>query len=349
MSNWQKSLRSTTSDVAVVAEQLGLSAEEVAGARAAADEFSFRVTPYYLALAREVGAPLLRQCVPDVRELAPSPHLVTDPLAEERHTPVACIVHRYPDRCLFLVSGQCAMHCRFCTRKRKTRSPLDVSEQSISAGIEYIRSRPEIRDVLISGGDPLLLDDARLDTILRQLRTIKHVEIIRIGTRTPCVLPERITTKLTAVLKRYHPLFVNVHFNHPDELTPQAVAALSRLADTGIPLGNQTVLLAGVNDNADVMRRLVHRLLAARVRPYYLHMPDLVYGTEHFRTPREVGLQIIDSLRGWTSGLAVPHLVIDLPHGGGKVTLQPEYLQEVHGSTLTFRNYCGDCYEYRDV
>ncbi len=224
-----------------------------------------------------------------------------------------------------------------------------VDRKHLDEGVKYIRDHSEIRDVLISGGDPFLLDDDRIEYILSSLRPIPHVQILRIGTRTPCVLPERITGKLVSMLKKYHPLYINVHFNHPDELTPESVKALGKLADAGIPLGSQTVLLKGVNDDPEVMRLLMHKLLMARVRPYYIFQADLVYGTEHFRTPLEKGLEIMDGLRGWTSGLAVPQFVVDLPNGGGKIPLLPEYKCKEDGKTLTFRNFCDETYEYPDI
>ncbi|MDD4818459.1 MAG: KamA family radical SAM protein [Victivallaceae bacterium] len=346
MEKWQLSLRNAINSVDGLTERFQLPLEKL---RCVAETFRFRVTPYYLSLIREKGDGIYRQCIPDEQELNGSPELMDDPLSEEQFSPVPNIVHRYPDRCLFLVSNQCAMYCRFCTRKRKFHTPMCVDRMHIDQGIEYIRSHGEIRDVLVSGGDPFLLDDDRIEYILKNLRAIRHVEILRIGTRTPCVLPERITVKLTAMLKKYHPLYINVHFNHPDELTEQSVKALGRLADAGIPLGSQTVLLKNVNDNPATMKLLMQKLLAARVKPYYIFQTDLVFGTEHFRTSLDCGLKIIDQLRGWTSGLAVPQYVIDLPHGGGKVPLLPEYLREKKGNILLFRNFNNECFEYPDL
>ncbi len=346
MEKWQQSLRKALCSVDSLAEKYHLPAERL---REVASAFRFRVSQYYLSLIQEKDDPIWKQCIPDPKELEGCEDLMDDPLSEEKHSPVPCIVHRYPDRCLFLVSNQCAMYCRFCTRKRKFRTPMCIDRAHIDEGIEYIRSHAEIRDVLISGGDPFLLEDEKIEYILKNLRPIRHIEILRIGTRTPCVFPERITLKLTRMLKKYHPLFINVHFNHPRELTPQSVAALGRLADAGIPLGSQTVLLKGINDDPVVMKELMQKLLAARVRPYYIFQTDLVYGTEHFRTPVSKGIEIIKAIRGWTSGLAVPHFVIDLPSGGGKVALVPDPLVSRDGKKLKFRNYCGEVYDYPDL
>ena len=298
-----------------------------------------RINPYYLALARRSPA-LWRQCVPDPAELAPGAGM-TDPLGEENRSPVPNLVHKYPDRALFLVHADCAVFCRFCTRKRKvgTRA-MRINRQTIAAGIAYIARTPEIYDVLVSGGDPLLLPDAELADILGRLRAIPHVGIIRIGSRVPCTLPQRITRRLAATLKRFHPLYVNTHFNHPDEITPAAARACARLADAGVPLGCQTVLLKGVNDDARVLRRLFLRLLAIRVKPYYLFQADLTRGADHFRTPVEQGLAIMKRLLGFTSGMAVPHFALDAPGGHGKVRLAPDCGLEL-GPEVRFTSFDG--------
>ncbi|MBQ4335579.1 MAG: KamA family radical SAM protein [Lentisphaeria bacterium] len=259
------------------------------------------------------------------------------------------IVQKYPDRCLFLVSGECAMYCRFCTRKRKFQQPFIITQKDIDEGLHYIHQHRELRDVLISGGDPFMLDDDALEYILHGIKTAEHIRMIRIGTRTPGVLPERITAKLVKMLKKYHPLYINIHFNHPDEITPATCRALKRLADAGIVLGSQTVLLKGINDDPEVMRELMWKLLENRVRPYYIFQCDLVYGTEHFRTPLCKAREIIQALRGWSSGMANPHLVIDLPGGGGKVPVSVDYLQKSENGKLFYRNYCGEEYIYPDV
>lgn len=307
--------------------------------------YPMRINPYYLSLIREPGDPIWLQAVPDIRELQDEDGL-EDPLNEEEQSPVPNLTHRYPDRVLFLVSNECAMYCRFCTRKRKVGRSFKVTEETIALGIEYIDRHTEVRDVLLSGGDPLLFSDRFIERILTALRRIRHVEIIRIGTRVPCTLPQRITVKLANMLKRYHPLYINIHFNHPDEITAEAAKACGRLADAGIPLGCQTVLLRGVNDDPGIMKRLMQGLLRIRVRPYYLYQADLAKGTEHFRTPIDKGLEIIDALRGHTSGLCVPHFVVDVPGGGGKIPLLPDYLVKRDEDALFLRNYQNRIYRY---
>lgn len=343
MEKWQRSLQKSVTSSEELSEKFDVPLCEL---KKVEEQFAFRITPYYLSLIKEKGDPIYKQCVPDVRELEDSACLMDDPLGEDKDSPVHNIVHRYPDRCLFLVSHTCAMYCRFCTRKRKVGDPSKINKAYIDEGINYIKAHPEIRDVVVSGGDPLLLTDDKIEYILQSLRSIPHIQIVRIGSRTPCVLPERITSKLVRMLKKYHPLFMNVHFNHPSELTPQSIKALSRLADAGIPLGNQSVLLKGVNDDPEVMKLLVQKLLMARVRPYYIYQADLVFGTEHFRTSVKKGLEIIKALRGWTSGVAVPHYVIDAPNGGGKIPLLPDYVQEIRDDEVVLRNYRGNTYRY---
>ena len=348
MEKWQTSLRRGITDPGELARRFGVPEGPI---RRAAAKFPFRISPHYLSLIREAGDPLYRQCVPDERELDDPPYLLEDPLGEEAHSPAPCVVHRYHDHCLLLVSGECATYCRFCTRKRRFgcgggRRP---TRDELAAGIAYIAAHPELRDVLISGGAPLLLEDGELDAILSALYAIPHVEIVRIGTRVPCMLPERVTRDLRRVFEKHKPLYMNVHFNHPAELDQMAVRALGRLADAGIPLGSQTVLLKGINDAPEVMKELVQKLLAARVRPYYLLQMDLIQGTTHFRTPLETGCELIDAMRGWTSGLAVPHFIVDLPRGGGKVALTPEHILRRDGRNVVFRNYRGDEYSYPDI
>ncbi len=286
--------------------------------------YPMRINPYYLGQIRIKGGPIYRQCVPDVQEISDQSGL-DDPLNEEGLSPVPGLTHRYPDRVLFLVSSRCAVYCRFCNRKRKVGWPSMVGKESIREGLSYIRTHREIRDVLLSGGDPLLLEDKELHSILTGVRSVPHVEIIRIGTRVPCTLPQRVTPRLVAILRRFHPLYVFTHFNHPDEITYEASVACARLADAGIPLGCQTVLLRGVNDDPLIMKGLLHRLLSIRVRPYYLFQCDLAKGTSHFWTPLSDGLDIMARLQGHTSGLCLPHFVIDLPGGGGKVPLMRQH------------------------
>lgn len=318
-----------------------------AGLEGVVQRYPMLINPYYLGLIKEENDPLWRQAVPDARELTDAVCL-EDPLAEEDLSPVPNLIHKYPDRVLFLVNSQCAMYCRFCTRKRKVGTVrMVITEDSIQAGLDYIRRTPVIRDVLISGGDPLLLTDERIEQLLSALRAIPTVEIIRIGSRVPCVLPMRVTRSLVAILKRYHPLYLNTHFNHPNELTPEAAQACRRLAGAGIPLGCQTVLLRGVNDDPEVMRRLMQGLLRLRVKPYYLFQADMTRGTNHFRTSIDTGLAIMRSLIGHTSGLATPTYALDAPGGGGKIPLLPDYILD-RGRTVTFTNYCGTLCSYED-
>jgi lysine 2,3-aminomutase len=306
--------------------------------------FPMRVNRYYLGLIRKKDDPIWKQVVPDIRELTSAGY--SDPLHEEEDSPVSSIVHRYPDRVLFYVNHQCPVYCRFCTRKRKVGDPESVAPSSIEKGLEYIRKHPEIRDVILSGGDPLLLPDSKIDYILTELRRICHIEIIRIGSRVPCALPQRVTPQLCSILRKYHPLYLNTHFNHPNEITPESAQACARLADAGVPLGNQSVLLRGVNDDPEVMRTLLQSLLAIRVKPYYLYQADLVMGTDHFRTPVQRGLEIIESIRGFTSGLCVPHYVVDAPGGGGKIALIPDPVVEFSDGDIVLRNYENRIYRY---
>ncbi|MDH3455290.1 MAG: KamA family radical SAM protein [Gemmatimonadota bacterium] len=311
----------------------------------AVDSFEFRISPAMVDLIQEPGDPIWRQYVPDLQELEIVDG-VLDSLDEEADSPVPNITHRYPDRALFLVSPVCAAYCRFCTRRRKVGDPEKIPMAQLESAFSYLEDHAEIRDVILSGGDPLLLSDRRLDLILGRLRKIKHIEVIRIGSRVPCHLPDRITPELCKVLRKHHPIYINTHFNHPAELTADAVRGLGMLADAGVPLGCQTVLLAGVNDDVDVMKELMQRLLAARVRPYYIFMCDNVAGVEHFKTSIEKGLEIISGLRGWTSGLAVPHFVIDAPGGGGKIPILPEYIESISESDVVLRNYQGKRFVY---
>jgi lysine 2,3-aminomutase len=304
-----------------------------------------RINPYYLSLIKEKEDGLYRQAVPDLREITEERGF-EDPLDEEGLSPIPGLTHKYPDRVLFLVSGRCAMYCRFCNRKRKVGRASMVTRETIREGIQYIRKTPQIRDVLLSGGDPLLLENRTLDRILGELRAMSHVEIIRIGTRVPCTLPQRITPQLVKMLKGHHPLYINTHFNHPAEVTTDAALACSRLAEAGIPLGCQTVLLKGINDDPLLMKILMQRLLFIRVRPYYLFQADRARGTAHFWTPLKRGLKIIESLQGYTSGLCMPHFAVDLPGGGGKVLLLPEKVSRMDEKSFLFTNYRGESFVY---
>jgi lysine 2,3-aminomutase len=343
MDDWQRLLRGALRKPEEIAQRFGLDVEEV---RRIAKVFKIQITPYYASLIKERGDAMWRQMVPDPAELRENTG-EADPLHEEEDSPVPSIVHRYPDRCLFLVSHGCASYCRFCTRKRKVGDPSKIHPRYIEEGIAYIRDHAEIRDVVISGGDPLMLGDRRLEAIIKAVRAVPHVEIIRVGTRVPCVLPQRVTE--SRMLKRYPPRYVNVHFNHPDEITAESGRALGLLADAGIPLGNQTVLLKGVNDDPLVMRRLMQKLLAVRVRPYYIYQADYVSGTEHLRTTVEKGIEVMENLRGWTSGLAVPYYCIDAPGGGGKIPVLPKYLQSITDDHVVLRNYAGELFVYPQV
>jgi len=346
--SWQELLRKRSiASLEALAERFGPEhVGEIERLKQAAENFEFRISPAMVDLIREPGDPIWLQYVPTVQELEVEDGIV-DSLAEDAHSPVPNITHRYPDRALFLVSPVCASYCRFCTRRRKVGDPEKIPMAQLESAFRYLEEHTEIRDVIMSGGDPLLLSDRRLDEICARLRAIPHLEIIRIGSRVPCHLPERITPELCTILKKYHPFYINTHFNHPDELTPAAVKALGMLADAGIPLGCQTVLLKGVNDDPAVMKVLMQKLLTARVRPYYIYQCDQVAGAEHFRTTVEKGLEIIRALRGWTSGLAVPHYVIDAPGGGGKIPLLPEYVEAMDDDQVVLRNYAGKTYVYR--
>jgi lysine 2,3-aminomutase len=348
MESWQELLRKKS-----IASLEGLAARfgpehvgDVERLKQAAENFEFRISPAMVDLIRHPDDPIWRQYVPTVQELEIHDGIV-DSLNADADSPVPNITHRYPDRALFLVSPVCASYCRFCTRRRKVGDPEKIPMSQLESAFRYLEEHREIRDVIMSGGDPLMLSDRRIDDILRRLRGIEHIEIVRIGSRVPCHLPERITPELCAILKKHHPLFINTHFNHPDELTPAAVKGLGMLADAGVPLGCQTVLLKGVNDDPDTMRALMQRLLAARVRPYYIYMCDQVAGAEHFRTSVEKGLEIVKALRGWTSGLAVPHFVIDAPGGGGKIPLLPEYVEAITDEEVVLRNYAGKRYTWK--
>jgi lysine 2,3-aminomutase len=344
MEHWQRTLDKSFTRLEELAHLFHIDIEPL---KPVVERYPMRVTRYYLSLIQKPGDPIWLQCVPDPRELE-NDNLFADPLNEDGLSPVPGLIHRYPDRVVLLVSSACPTLCRFCMRKSRIgcRRTLN-SVNSIDAGLKYIERNSAIRDVILSGGDPLLLSDEYLDDILSRLRKIPHLEMIRINTRTPVTLPERITLRLCRMLKRHHPLYVNTHFNHALEITPQSAEACATLADAGIPLGNQTVLLRGVNDDPEVMKKLMQKLLTIRVRPYYIHQTDLVQGTSHFRTPIDQGLKIMAGLRGHTSGMAVPYYVIDLPAGKGKVPILPDDIKR-KGQTVFLRNYLGEVVEYPD-
>ncbi|MEW6291427.1 MAG: KamA family radical SAM protein [Thermodesulfobacteriota bacterium] len=345
MQGWQNILKKSLISAEHIPAHFGPYDESITRA---ASLYPMRINPYYMGLIQKKDDPIWKQAVPSIDELQDEV-CFDDPLNEENLSPVPNLIHKYPDRVLFLVSSQCAMYCRFCTRKRKVGTQrMVISKETVAAGIDYIGSHPEIRDVLISGGDPLLLADERLDEILTAVRAISSVEIIRIGTRVPCTLPMRVTVRLAKLLKKFHPLYINTHFNHPAEITPQSAKACGRLADAGIPLSCQTVLLRGINDDPHIMRELMHRLLCIRVRPYYLFQADMTRGTNHFRTSIATGKEIMRSLIGYTSGLAVPTYALDAPGGGGKIPLLPDYITD-DGDRLVFTNYQGKTCFYETI
>lgn len=307
------------------------------------------ITPYYLSLinSEDINDPLRKTCVPSSKELIHSPEEESDPLDESHQSPVKYIVHRYPDRVLFLASNFCSTDCRYCTRSRIiSESNCNTSQDDWNKGFQYIKDHPEIRDVLISGGDPLTLSNENIEFLLSNIRQIEHVEMIRIGTKIPAVLPQRITPELLNILKKYHPLFISLHFTHPNEFTSECKRACENLADIGIPLGSQTVLLKDINDDHNILRKLFTGLLKYRVRPYYLYNCDLVSGTKHFRTSIGKGLEIMKLLRGYISGYAIPQFIVDLPKGGGKIPLLPNYIELIGNKTILFKNYRGEVIEY---
>jgi lysine 2,3-aminomutase len=357
--NWMWQLKHCIRDISTFERLTGIKFEEKDREliEKTTAKFPLSITPYYLSLIDTddyKNDPFFKQSFPSPMELIVDKHDMRDPLAEDRDSPVPGITHRYPDRVLFHISNICSMYCRHCTRKRKVGDVDSVpSKDEILKGIEYIRNTASVRDVLLSGGDPLMLSDEYLDWILTELRRIPHVEVIRIGTRMPVVLPYRITDELVEILKKHHPLWINTHFNHPRAITESSKEALRKLADGGIPLGNQSVLLAGVNDCPRIMKKLVQKLVQNRVRPYYLYQCDLSEGLSHFRTPVGKGIEIMESLIGHTSGFAVPTYVIDAPGGGGKIPVMPTYLISWSSNKVILRNYEGvittykepDCYE----
>lgn len=323
--------------------------EERRAAVETAAEFRMAITPYYAALMDpdDPACPIRLQSVPTMAETFFSPQDREDPLAEERDMPTPGITHRYPDRVLFYTTHNCPVYCRHCTRKRKVADPTSAAAKTqIEDSLAYIARHTEIRDVVVSGGDPLSLSDERLDHILGRLRAIPHVEIFRLGTRNLVTLPQRVTDDFVRMLREHHPVYVNTHFNHPKECTAEAFEAARRIADAGCPIGNQMVLLKGVNDDPKIVKELNHRLLLMRIRPYYIYQCDPARGISHFRTPVEAGIRIIEALRGHTSGLAVPQFVIDAPEGGGKIPLNPDYVVRHEGKKWVLRNYAGKEYEY---
>lgn len=306
-----------------------------------------RITPYYASIIKDPKGAIGCCVIPSKDELIVTDNEETDSLHEEEYSPVPNIVHRYPDRVLFLTTDFCSSYCRYCTRSHMV-SRHEINKKMWDKGIEYIRQHKEVRDVLLSGGDLLTMENESIEYLLKSIRNIEHVEFLRIGTKVPVVLPQRITKELTSILKKYHPLFMSIHFSHIDEITPEVKQACERLADAGIPLGSQTVLLKGVNDSVEEMKSLMHGLLKVRVRPYYIYACDLVPGTSHLRSTINKGIDIINGLRGWTSGYAVPQFVIDAPGGGGKIPILPEYYLGQEGNTIKLRNYEGKEFIYTE-
>lgn len=346
--DWKWQLRNSINSLEDLQKIMKLTDKEVMAMNNLKNRLPLRITPYFASLIYDStpSHPLRRIVVPVLEELIQHNNEQSDPLHESSFSPVKGIVHRYPDRVLFTVTQFCSSYCRYCTRSHSVGKLDKLNKQNYEKAFEYISKHKEVRDVLISGGDPLTLSDEMLDYILGRIRSIEHVEIIRIGTRVPVVLPQRITDGLINVLKKYHPLLISLHFSHPLEITDDCAKACNKLADGGFPLGSQTVLLKGINDSVPVMKELMHKLLMIRVRPYYLYQCDLIPGSSHFRTTVKKGLEIIKGLRGFTSGYAVPQFVIDAPGGGGKIPLLPDYVVEHTNEHIVMRNYRGDLCEY---
>lgn len=344
---WQ--LKNRINTLSELEEHIELTDVERAGVLLAGNRLAMSITPHFFNLidAKDPDCPIRRQIIPRLEEGWTAPEEMADPCGEDTHMPVPGLVHRYPDRVLFLVTDRCASYCRYCTRSRVVSG---VGEQQLEtqweAAFQYLESTPQVRDVLLSGGDPLLFSDSKLERILSRLRAIPHIQFVRIGSRIPIFLPQRITPALCEMLKKYHPLFISVHTNHPKELTSEVRDALGRLADAGVPMGNQSVLLKGVNDSVEIQKELVHRLLMCRVRPYYLYQCDLIKGSSHLRTSVSKGLEIIEGLRGHTTGYAIPQFVIDGPGGGGKIPLNPDYILNRNHEQVTLRNYEGETFTY---
>ena len=342
--DWTWHERNKIKKVDELKKLIPISTEEEVAISDCLKQFRMAITPFYLSLidTKKTNDPIRLQCIPSRAELETVKEDMADPLHEDADSTIKGLTHRYPDRALLLITDQCSMYCRHCTRRRfagQHDTPLPIEQ--VEAAIDHIKNTPAIRDVLLSGGDPLLLDDDKLEYIIKKLRDVPHVQIIRIGTRLPVVLPQRITDDLCNMFKKYHPIWINTHFNHPSEITPEAHMACEKLANAGIPLGNQSVLLAGVNDCVHVMKKLVQELVYMRIRPYYIYQCDLSQGLSHFRTPISKGIEIIEALRGHTSGFAVPTFVVDAPGGGGKIPVMPNYLISQGRGNAILRNYEG--------
>ena len=342
--DWHWQVRNRIETLEQLKKYISLTPDEEEGIRESLKTIRMAITPYYLSLIdpNDPNDPIRKQSIPTINELHVSPEDQLDPLSEDEDSPVPGLTHRYPDRVLFLITDMCSMYCRHCTRRRFAGQKDAASpKERIEKCIEYIKQTPEVRDVLLSGGDALMVGDQMLEYIIQRLRAIPHVEIIRIGSRTPVVCPQRITPELVSMLSKYHPIWLNTHFNHPKEVTRESREACERMANAGIPLGNQSVLLRGINDNISVMKHLVHELVKMRVRPYYIYVCDLSQGISHFRTPVSKGIEIIEGLRGHTSGYAVPTFVVDAPGGGGKIPVMPNYDISQSPHRVVLRNYEG--------
>jgi lysine 2,3-aminomutase len=348
--DWHWQIDNRIHSLEAISKILILTPEEEEGIRKSNGRLSMAITPYWTTLmdTDDPECPIRRQAVPLKQEFQFGSNEFVDPCAEDRDSPAGGLVHRYPDRVLLLSTEKCAMYCRHCTRRRLVGEKVSraMNTKALDAAVDYIRSNKKIRDVLISGGDPLMLEDNELEEIIKKVKSIPHVEFVRLGTRVPVTLPQRITESLTMMLKKYSPLWISIHFNHPKEISRRCKVALDMLADAGIPLGSQTVLLKGINDKPYIMRKLMHELLKVRVRPYYIYQCDPVKGTAHFRTPVAVGINIIEKLRGFTSGYAVPTYVVDAPGGGGKIPVGPSYLISQDKGKHVLRNYKGKIYTY---
>lgn len=344
---WQMKNRITT--VEQLADIVKLQDREAGEIKECLKRFKMAITPYYASLMDrdDPNCPIRRQAIPSIEELTVNECDMEDPLCEDKFSPVEGIVHRYPDRVLFLITRKCSMYCRHCTRRRLVGcEDFTLSEEKLEKAYDYIRGNAKVRDVLLSGGDPFMLSDSKLESIIKRLREIPHVEIIRIGTRTPVVLPMRITDELVNMLRKYHPIWINTHFNHHREITAESKRACEKIADAGIPLGNQSVLLRGINDDAEILKKLFTGLVKIRVRPYYLYQCDISKGIGHFRTPVSKGIDIMKNIRGFISGFAVPEFVIDAPGGGGKTPVNPDYIISLDDKKAVLRNYEGKTYEY---
>jgi lysine 2,3-aminomutase len=347
--DWKWQLKNRITSLEQLEQYLELTPDERAGCLFAKDKLALAITPYFFNLIdpNDPNDPVRRQVVPHAGEMQTAPEELLDPVGEENTKPVDGIVHRYPDRVLFLVTDRCASYCRYCTRSRLVSNAQDYNfHPEFESGLEYIRTHPEIRDVLLSGGDPLLLSDKKLDYLLGELRKIPHLEFIRIGSRIPVFLPQRITPALCEIFKKHGPIWLSIHVNHPNECGHELRDACERLSFAGVPIGNQSVLLKDVNDDAEIMKSLIHRLLMMRVRPYYLYQCDLITGSAHLRADARKGIEIIRALRGHTTGYAIPQFVIDAPGGGGKIPINPEYVKEVTDTEIIMHNFQGQEYRY---